>query len=234
VHEFLSDRTRRPRDEHALAGEERLQGVVLDAHRRAAQQVLQVHVPDVPQRDAAGQPLARARQELDPLDAGLADGGDDLLQHAGRRRGNGDEHLVHGQVAHDARQRVPPAQHLQPLDVGPLLRRIVVRKPDGPVSRLAGFADRLDDARAGGPRTVDQQARAVAAAAPDLQRLPLQLPPSSGGAEDHHAAGGQDVVHQQHGPRKVGEGVHHAEEQHHRRDREQGEGVGLGGIHDLR
>ena len=128
--ELGADRAAGAGDEHGAAAQVGAHAVDLDAHRVAAEHVLDAHLAHLPhQVHAAGQQLEGRRQRAH-RDAALAAGGHDLLAQRARRGRDRDDHLVRLHAVEDRAAGCRGAEHLDARDAHALLARVVVDEAD--------------------------------------------------------------------------------------------------------
>jgi len=135
--ELGADRAAGAGDEHRLVLEIRSARVEIDVDRLAAEDVLDLHRPDLRREvGLAGDQLVQPRQRLDRHVVLPRDRDDPLACLAGGGRDR-DQDLVGPVVAQDVRQLLGRAEDADAVDAQVLLARVVVDQPDRRVAELA-------------------------------------------------------------------------------------------------
>ena len=182
-HQLGADGPAGPRHQHPPPLDQRIHLDRVGEHGLAAQQVLDLHRPQLIQ------PHLPAQQLVDPGDdarahACLFADGHDLPDASPGRRGHGDNDLGHVKAARDVRDGMAVAQHRHAVDAHVVLAQVVVDEPDRVDAELGIALQLPDDHGARVARAHDQHGLDLPAAALGLGAFPA----ARARGQPHHVA----------------------------------------------
>ncbi len=193
--ELGADRAPGAGHHHRLAGQEPLQQLLVQDHRIAPKQILDLHVADAADLHRPRQDLVQPRDDLRLDRHALADL-DDSTDVRSRGPRDGDDHVVDAELRRQPRQVPGGADDLHPLDHRPLLLRVVIDEAADLEIHVAAVRDLL---RRQHPRLpgADQEHRLQAAVlrgtAPALLLVALVHDPADHPQAEHPTKGRQCI-----------------------------------------
>ena len=153
--ELGADGAARAGDEHALAPQHAAHRADVGAHRLAAQQVLDPHLAQLVNADAAVQQLVDAGDDA-RLHPCLAADAHDVTDLGAGRGGHGDDDLADLVGGDHLRDGVAVAQHRHAVDLHVVLAQVVVQEADRLQAQVGVVAQLTDDHGAGVARAHDK------------------------------------------------------------------------------
>ena len=145
------------RDQHRSAGHDGAHRCEVGADGLAAEQVLNLHLAQVRQADAARQDLEQGRDRAGG-DAGVQRGAHHAPYDAAGGSGDRDDDLVHAVLANESGNPRERPEHRDVVQAGIPLARVVVHEPHGCEAELRVGAQLAQNHFAGGTCPCDQRA----------------------------------------------------------------------------